>query len=405
MERIRRIAAALGAAILLAAAAAHAGRTCEARPLDVESVRQAMELAARTARRLDESKANVVVLARAGQDLTRYGLTWSHMGFAYREREGGPWRVAHKSEPLRHRFERAIPPGPGRVLHGPLCSATRRGFVVLDAEAQARLLPVLRDNYAVSRWHAEPYSMVAYPWSLRYQQSNQWGAGDSRGRDGSGITTRSQAQAWLQLRDYRPAVLHLGAMERLGARITTAHIAFDDHPDIKRFSGRIETVSVDSAFAWLKRSGLGGAVVASREAALAGLRVRCGEFFPGSPRREVVRSVHGRRSRALLGRVLGLEQRHALVQPPHVAIHLGEGDVGVERLQHHDDDRHQQQQGRRIRDPQRAADHVDETRPEREGERREARPGSRTFPGGCRCGRAGRGRGSRRRAGSRSPGR
>jgi hypothetical protein len=41
----------------------------------------------------------------------------------------------------------------------------------------------------------------------------------------------------------------------------SANIAFDDHPDAKRFSGRIETVTVDSALAWLRRTGLGGAVV------------------------------------------------------------------------------------------------------------------------------------------------
>jgi hypothetical protein len=56
-------------------------------------------------------------------------------------------------------------------------------------------------------------------------------------------------------------VLRLSAVERLGARIGTAHIAFDDHPDVKRFSGRIETVTVDSAFAWLTRSGLGSPTV------------------------------------------------------------------------------------------------------------------------------------------------
>ena len=39
-----------------------------------------------------------------------------------------------------------------------------------------------------------------------------------------------------------------------------ANVAFDDHPNDKRFSDRIETVTVDSVFAWLNRSGLGGPV-------------------------------------------------------------------------------------------------------------------------------------------------
>ena len=46
--------------------------------------------------------------------------------------------------------------------------------------------------------------------------------------------------------------------------MTAANIAFDDHPNAKRFTDRIETVTVDSVFAWLSNSGLGGAVQAVR---------------------------------------------------------------------------------------------------------------------------------------------
>ncbi len=73
------------------------------------------------------------------------------------------------------------------------------------------------------------------------------------------MNTREQAQAWLRFKAYEPTTLRLGAMTRLGARVSSAHIAFDDHPNDKRFSDRIETVTVDSVFDWLTRSGLGSA--------------------------------------------------------------------------------------------------------------------------------------------------
>ena len=38
--------------------------------------------------------------------------------------------------------------------------------------------------------------------------------------------------------------------------MTTANIAFDDHPTDKRYSDRIETVTVDSVFDWLERAGM-----------------------------------------------------------------------------------------------------------------------------------------------------
>jgi hypothetical protein len=53
-------------------------------------------------------------------------------------------------------------------------------------------------------------------------------------------------------------------MTRLGARLTAANVAFDDHPNAKRFSDRIETVTVDSVFVWLERSGLGSAPLVIR---------------------------------------------------------------------------------------------------------------------------------------------
>lgn len=225
-------------------------------PLDVRTVSLAMDLAQRTTKRLDETGASVVVIGRAGQDLGRYGVAWSHMAFAYREAAGEPWRVAHKLNHCGTATAAVYRQGLGDFFADRMFRY-ESAFVVLSADAQAKLLPVLRDNSSLSRWHTEAYSMVAYPWSSRYQQSNQWVLETLAGAMEPAVTTRQQAQAWLQMRGYVPATLHLGAFERLGARISSANIAFDDHPDALRYAGRIETVTVDSAFSWLPRSGLG----------------------------------------------------------------------------------------------------------------------------------------------------
>jgi hypothetical protein len=251
----------IGAAISLwlCANPAQAGRSCESRPLDVETVRQSMDLASRVARRLDESAATVVVLARAGQDLGRYGVTWSHMGFAYRE-PGGPWRVVHKLNYCGTASGALYRQGLGEFFLDRMFRY-EAAFVVLEPSAQAKLLPVLAENASLSRWHVDAYNMVAYPWSLRYQQSNQWVLETFAGAMDERNASRARAQEWLAHRGYQPTVLRLGTFERLGARVGSANIAFDDHPDAKRFAGRIETVTVDSAFGWLERSGLGARVI------------------------------------------------------------------------------------------------------------------------------------------------
>ncbi len=106
--------------------------------------------------------------------------------------------------------------------------------------------------------------MLSYPWSTRYQQSNQWVIETLALALDPGVTTRAQAQAWLQRKAYEPTTLKLSAFTRLGARLTAANVAFDDHPNDKRFSDRIETVTVDSVFDWVQRAALGKQVVALR---------------------------------------------------------------------------------------------------------------------------------------------
>jgi hypothetical protein len=251
------------AALLLAAALAfpvQAGRPCEAKLPESSSVMRGLGLAERTARQLDASGAEVVVLARAGQDLSRWRLRWSHLAFAYRvappnDEAPGTWRVVHKLNHCGTPDAALYRQGLGQFfLDRP--HRHEAAWVELSAEAQARLLPLLRDNQAVARLHEPRYNMVAYPWATRYQQSNQWVLETLAGAMDPDAVTRRQAQAWLQRRGYQPTVLRIGPLTRLGANVTRGNIAFDDHPNEKRFSDRIETVSVESVFDWLARAGL-----------------------------------------------------------------------------------------------------------------------------------------------------
>jgi hypothetical protein len=121
-------------------------------------------------------------------------------------------------------------------------------------------LPALKDNARLAQLNTPAYSVVAYPWAQRYQQSNQWAIETLAMTQEPGARTRERAQAWLQLKDYQPTTLRIGALKRLGGRLTAANVAFDDHPNEKRFADRIDTVTVDSVFSWMNRSGLGGPV-------------------------------------------------------------------------------------------------------------------------------------------------
>ena len=101
--------------------------------------------------------------------------------------------------------------------------------------------------------------MVAYPFSTRYQNSNQWVLETLAAAlaPAASVDSRAAAQAWLKDAGFAPTTLAIGAVERLGARAGRANIAFDDHPPERRFAGRIDTVRVESVAGFVLRQTVG----------------------------------------------------------------------------------------------------------------------------------------------------
>lgn len=255
---MRFIPCVIAAAALLGAAGAQAGRSCEQRGLGAQALERGMQLASSTARALDASGASVVLLARAGQDLSAYGLRYSHLGWAYRTAQG-PWRVAHKLNDCGTARGYLYRQGLGEFFLDDLWRY-EAVWAVPTPEVQQRLLALLQDGARTTLLQHAPYSMVSYAWGQRYQQSNQWALETlAAAMEPGTVRTREQAQAWLRFKGYAPTALRIGPLTRLGGRMSAANIAFDDHPNEKRFADRIETVTVDSALAWLQAAQLAGA--------------------------------------------------------------------------------------------------------------------------------------------------
>jgi hypothetical protein len=125
-------------------------------------------------------------------------------------------------------------------------------ILIPGVQTQERLAGLLAARKHLE-FHNANYNMVAYPYSTRYQNSNQWALeiiAAAEARDAP-VTTREQAQQWLKFAGYQPTELKLDALTRLGARISKANVAFDDHPGELRWSDRIRTVTVDSVFSFV----------------------------------------------------------------------------------------------------------------------------------------------------------
>lgn len=240
-------------ASLCASSAAWAGRPCEEAAPDVAQTVKATQMAERTLEKLDALPDQVVLLGRVGQDLSKYGLDYSHMAFAVRQ-TGGGWSVVHELNTCGTAQSALYEQGMVDFFSDTPFKY-QAGIWRVQPMAQERLLKAINGKSA-KRLHEAKYNMLAYPFSTKYQNSNAWvlevlayGLANE-----DEVATRADAQAWLKTAGFVPTTLAIDAMTRLGARISRANIAFDDHPDELRWNGKINTVTVASVIGFLGKT-------------------------------------------------------------------------------------------------------------------------------------------------------
>ena len=241
------------ALLLCATLNAHAGRSCEDVPATATTVLQALELAGKTRKALDASGAQIALIARVGQDLSKYQLRYSHVGIVWRDHPEGKWLVVHELNQCGTADSALYNEGLGNFFMDNMF-AYETLIMVPDTSIQQKLAMQLRSPLPLAL-HADAYNMVAYAFSTKYQNSNQWvlemlAAAQS---DNVAITSREQAQSYLKLVGYQPTTLNIPTFTRLGGRMFRANVAFDDHPFDRRMAGQIDTVTVASIERYLKR--------------------------------------------------------------------------------------------------------------------------------------------------------
>jgi hypothetical protein len=251
---LRALSATVLVTLLVSGAGAFAGTPCEEVATSAGSMQKALELARRVTNTLEESGGQVALVARVGQDLSKYNLRFSHLGFMVRNHPDGKWSVVHDLNLCGTDVSQLYIQGVGNFFSDDLF-AYDAGVMLLPAELQKKLEKVLVSAAQVKRLHEPKYSVVAYPFSTLYQNSNQWALevlASVMAPEGD-VATRAEAQKWLKEAGFEPTLLKIPAMTRLGGRMFKANIAFNDHPDEYRWSDRIYAVTVDSMFDFLRK--------------------------------------------------------------------------------------------------------------------------------------------------------
>jgi hypothetical protein len=251
MKPLARLVVLLLASVL--ALPAVAGQPCREEPLNSREVVQSMELARKTFDALEASGASVALVARAGQDLSKYGLRFSHLGIVVRDHPAGRWTVVHELNDCGTAASDLYNEGIGNFFLTDLYHYEAE-LVLPGPEIQGRLARLATSRTA-RRLHEPRYNMLSYAFSTRYQNSNQWvlevlaAAAAPPGQ----VETRVEAQSWLKTAGYDPGTVELPATVRLGARMFRANVAFDDHPFDRRMAGHIDTVTADALVRFVSR--------------------------------------------------------------------------------------------------------------------------------------------------------
>jgi hypothetical protein len=245
-----------------ASAAASAGipTFCE-RGKQVSAAEQdrVLRFAGAVKRELDASGGRIALISRAGLDLSRFGLLYSHAGLALKDEDDGAWTVRqlyYACEESRPRlFDQGVA---GFALGADAPGNGHVSLVFVDEADASRLEQAARDKRLALSLLSGSYSANAYAFGTRFQNCNQWVAellatawgrlGDAASADAA--ATRERAQAWLREQGYTAGPVKVPSRWLMFAGQFVPLLELKDHPvdDIYALSLRVSVPASIEAF-------------------------------------------------------------------------------------------------------------------------------------------------------------
>ncbi|MGE8214345.1 MAG: DUF2145 domain-containing protein [Stenotrophomonas sp.] len=247
-------------ALVTLTAPAFAQEACSPRYPPPTTIAAMFDMAAVTADTLNAlPDVDVAIAARGGQDLSKYGLRHSHLAFLVRN-DSGSWDVVHLLNRCKTDNSDLFREGLVNLVGESSITTDLRVGIPTPAVRAALKTLLSGDAPSARALHEPRYSMLAYPGSTEYQNSNQWilevtAAAMAQAAGEPALADRSSALAWLKQKSYAPTRMHIGIGKRLGARFFADNVAVTDHPASERISGNYSVVTVESVFDFLHRSG------------------------------------------------------------------------------------------------------------------------------------------------------
>ena len=258
-NHIRGLVAALLMAATFAPAAAASLRLCDqANDWSAPQQDRLFRLAAVIKTELEKSGQRIALISRSGLNLQRFGLRYSHAGLTLQANPQSPWAIRQLYFACEEGRPRLFDQGLSAFLLG--TSDPSIGYisvVFLPETAADKLESAALDKHRALQLLGADYSANAYPYSLRYQNCNQWIAElmaaawgppteATPGADANGVApvlrqraqapeqareqAREQAQRWLQASGYEPSTVNVGSRWLMALGTFVPWLRSDDHP-------------------------------------------------------------------------------------------------------------------------------------------------------------------------------
>jgi len=232
--------------------------TCKLKNLDAQTVAKTYDLAVKTADFVDKlENVEVLIIARSGQNLSKYGLNYSHLGFLVRS--GDNWQVIHLLNGCNTNTSNLYQEGLVNFIADTADNNYGLKIGVLNSELQKELKKLLEKPAIVAHLlHQKRYSAIAYPFKTDLQNSNGWvlevlAVAIAKTSANTTLTNRKEVLNWLKHNEFSPTILHAGIIKRLGAKMFVPNIATQDHPFKERLTGNYSLVTVESVFDFLSK--------------------------------------------------------------------------------------------------------------------------------------------------------
>ncbi|HZF80507.1 MAG TPA: DUF2145 domain-containing protein [Rubrivivax sp.] len=239
-----RRAGLLAALLCALAGTAHATRYCDSQSqFSAEQKDKIFRFGAVIKAELERSGAGQALIARSGLDLSRFNIRYSHAGVSLRASPDTPWAVRQLYFACDEGKPLVFDQGLAAFLMG--TSEPSLGYVsvlLLPQAEGAQLQRAALDKQQALALLGGEYSANAYPFSLEFQNCNQWvmellaaawGKAERIAKASSPSdvripTTRAQAQNWLREAGYEPTVVEAGWMAGLTPLVPW--LQRSDHP-------------------------------------------------------------------------------------------------------------------------------------------------------------------------------